>query len=814
MAYELPSSGTSLVGSTLERDSNVNVAGKWMFEISSTTVNVPTSTPIYEPVAAPVSTPVSTPTSPPVKAPVATPVSVPVSAPVSPPIKAPVATPVAAPVSPPVKAPVAAPVAPPVKAPVATPVSAPVATPVSVPVSAPVSVTTSRRSVGNAITTSAPFYSFLMNHPLTPPASLLGPIPMPYPTNSWHTNMWLNQGNMPIVTSPYIVEVRNTGVQVSYSARSFTATNGNTVFTENFAMLVKETIAQRRVLDWDLLSVTLIWSNNPPTTYDANTINYGTRANSMIAPLVQGSPYITTKWDGLTPVITTVHAILSINGATSSTVTGTKFKIALNNGQTWILYASNSITFTWSGSTLTATSTYTGVLRGVCLTDSSFETTLDQYKNSVPIASKVGWTATGDTAVLQFDYVTEDGSAPLMMTLPHHRDMMTGVTYVMTNAYVTMKGKMSGLVGLSWKMTEQLTTITWGAPRSIPTQYVESIRTALQADQSMTQTASDTYTSGKNLAAVARLALIADEIGETTIASNIRNRLKTLLQNWFNGQTSDKIIYDRTWGGVTSSNGIKDSGADYGLGYYNDVHFHFGYFVYASAVVAKGDSAWATTWAPAINDLVRAYANPVHDSYFPITRMKDWYAGHSWASGLFEFGDVKNQESSSESINGYYGMYLWGLVSNNANLRDLGRLMLAQEIRSTKKYWHMDNKSNDVYDQVFADNGCVGIVWGTKVDFATWFGANIEYIIGIQMMPFTPITEEYMNSAWVSTVYPTLSTALTRASPTIQVGWRGFIYMAQAVLDKATAWTNINTLNGWDNGNSKTNALYWIATRA
>jgi endo-1,3(4)-beta-glucanase len=785
VAYELPNSGTSLV-STLEQDSNVNAAGKWMFEISSTTVNMPVSTPNPEPIPVPVGAPISAPIKAPVAAPVATPVS--------PPVKSPTSTPVPVPVSPPVRAPVAA--------------------PVTTPVSTPVAVTTSRRSVGSAITTSSPFYSVLMDHPLTPPANLLGPIPKPYPTNSWHTNMWLNQGNMPIITSPYIVEVRNTGVQVSYSARTFTASSGITVFTENFAMLVKETISQRRVLDWDLLSVTLIWSNNQPTTYNADTINYGTRASSMIAPLVQGSPYITTKWDGLTPVITTVHAILSVNGATGTTFSGTKFKIALNNGQTWILYASNSITFNWSGSTLTATGTYNGILRGVCMTDSSFENVLDQYKDSVPIASKVGWTASGDDAVLQFDYITEDDSAPLMMTLPHHRDMMSGVTYVMSNAYTTMKGKMSGLVGKSWKMTEQLTTITWGAPRSIPSQYIESIRTALRAEQSMTQTASDTYSSGKNLAAMARLALIADEIGETSIASSIRSRLKTLLQNWFNGQTSDKIIYDHTWGGVTSSNGIKDSGADYGVGYYNDVHFHFGYFVYAAAVVAKGDSAWATTHTPAINDLVRAYANPVHDSYFPVTRMKDWYAGHSWASGLFEFGDVKNQESSSESINGYYGMYLWGLVSNNTNLRDLGRLMLAQEIRSTKKYWHMDNKSNEVYDQVFANNGCVGIVWGMKIDFATWFGSNIEYIVGIQMMPFTPITEEYMTSTWVNTVYPSISTALTRASPTLEVGWRGFIYMAQAVLDRSTAWTNINTLSGWDNGNSKTNALYWIATRA
>jgi endo-1,3(4)-beta-glucanase len=36
-------------------------------------------------------------------------------------------------------------------------------------------------------------------------------------------------------------------------------------------------------------------------------------------------------------------------------------------------------------------------------------------------------------------------------------------------------------------------------------------------------------------------------------------------------------------------------------------------------------------------DLIRDYANPATDSYYPVTRMKDWYAGHSWASGIVEF---------------------------------------------------------------------------------------------------------------------------------------------------------------------------------
>ena len=109
----------------------------------------------------------------------------------------------------------------------------------------------------------------MRNHPETPPAQLLGPIPGPYPTNSWHTNMYLNQGNSPIIVYPYTLLVRNTGIQISYTNRVFTAGYGYTVHINNLAVGMVETINQRRVLDWDILSVTMIWSNNQPSRSSA-----------------------------------------------------------------------------------------------------------------------------------------------------------------------------------------------------------------------------------------------------------------------------------------------------------------------------------------------------------------------------------------------------------------------------------------------------------------------------------------------------------------------------------------------------------------
>ncbi|CAM9873455.1 unnamed protein product, partial [Chrysoparadoxa australica] len=46
-------------------------------------------------------------------------------------------------------------------------------------------------------------------------------------------------------------------------------------------------------------------------------------------------------------------------------------------------------------------------------------------------------------------------------------------------------------------------------------------------------------------------------------------------------------------------------------------------------------------------------------------RHKDFFSGHSWASGLFSQANGKSQESSSEAVNAYYGAYLFGVATKN-----------------------------------------------------------------------------------------------------------------------------------------------------
>ena len=80
-------------------------------------------------------------------------------------------------------------------------------------------------------------------------------------------------------------------------------------------------------------------------------------------------------------------------------------------------------------------------------------------------------------------------------------------------------------------------------------------------------------------------------------------------------------------------------------------------------------------------------------------RNKDWFVGHSWAAGIFPFADGRNQESSSEAVNGWYAVSLYGLAIGNERIKDLGRLALASEIRFDYLFFIDQYNSRQSFDQ-------------------------------------------------------------------------------------------------------------------
>jgi endoglucanase Acf2 len=145
------------------------------------------------------------------------------------------------------------------------------------------------------------------------------------------------------------------------------------------------------------------------------------------------------------------------------------------------------------------------------------------------------------------------------------------------------------------------------------------------------------------------LALIADNLGITDARQQALSNLEQWIIPWLQGMNSEPLVYDKVYGGLVSAQGLTDMVADFGAGWYNDHHFQFGYFVNAIAVLAKLDLPFYEANKAALDTFVRDICNPdATDTDFPFVRHKDLFDGHSWASGIFQQGNGKGQESSSE----------------------------------------------------------------------------------------------------------------------------------------------------------------------
>lgn len=86
-----------------------------------------------------------------------------------------------------------------------------------------------------------------------------------------------------------------------------------------------------------------------------------------------------------------------------------------------------------------------------------------------------------------------------------------------------------------------------------------------------------------------------------------------------------------------------------------------------------------------------------------------------------------------QSINAYYGAYLYGLVTGNTELTRVAHAILTMEVHATKVYWHMTDSSLDMYDPIFAANRMLGNIGAIDITASTWFGSKFEFVHGINM---------------------------------------------------------------------------------
>lgn len=445
-------------------------------------------------------------------------------------------------------------------------------------------------------------------------------------------------------------------------------------------------------------------------------------------------------------------------------------------------------------------------------------TTISGYKGVVPVGGTVDYTNTADESTITFtwnavtlaDWTTTQGNV-LIYALPHHMATLQTPTTEASLMPETIKGKMTAVTDQLWTMKEPLSKVTWFMPDvTVNATVMNVLQESWKVDAAFRPTGTNVYDMSAQLAKLARIGLIGQTLEYTTASvAAIKAYIKKIIGEWLDGNASNVFQYDQSWGGVVTSNGLENPKTDFGNGIYNDHHFQYGYLLYAAAYALKNDTSdFKTKYVEKILTLARDIANPsTDDTYFPVTRYKDWYLGHSWASGLVEYGENRNQQSISEAIHAYYAIALMGDAIGDANMASFGKMMAATEITAAKTYVQI-NSASTIYPTVFKANVMVGVLWDTQAYYTTWMGGNPEYIHGIQMLPFTPITTALLDTSIVQ-AQVNLAGSLMASNSYIL-----YLIMAQAVIDPVTAYSRFlkTQLQLESYGTtSKSEVLYWIA---
>ncbi|KAF4555038.1 Glycosyl hydrolase family 81 C-terminal domain-containing protein [Elsinoe fawcettii] len=647
-------------------------------------------------------------------------------------------------------------------------------------------------------------------------------------TNKFYSNFLLGSQSQATWVQPYSLTwakgsgvVKSWGMAISHIERGQLAFDTSTNPPRYFFGPVG---IQSFIFSAQGLGSNAVLSTDSLTAFSAN-VNLALSAGAspiMTFPLVQGMGYVTARYNNASPLLQSSVSILSLlySGKVNNTNVF-KYKAGLGDQTTWLIYVTpdsasypgNTFTLT-DAQNINGTAGFTGTIQIAKLPSSTpggeglFDSSAGVYATSARVSGSASGT-TG-TYTLSFSKGGLTSRSLLMFALPHHLQSLTSGGKTNINLQTITKGIATAIVGDSWTLSEpDLPTDIGFAPWTVDAGTVTNVSadatqlileagtSELSQDIDAQSNLDSMYFSGKGLAKFASIIYAVNDLGKNkTIAYTGLQRLQTAFATFVNNNQQYPLTYESAWGGVVSTGSYTtgDAGQDFGNTYYNDHHFHYAYFVYAASVIGYLDPTWLTQqnrdW---VNMLVRDFGNPSDsDPYFPFSRSYDWYNGHSWAKGLFESADGKDQESSSEDSLACYAIKMWGRISGDVAMEARGALMMAVQKRAVQSYY-LFASDNSVQPSRFIPNKVAGILFENKLDHATYFGLNIEYIQGIHMIPLFPFSPYVRSRTFVQEEWDTYFS--NGRVDSIAAGWRGILYANLALIDPTTSWNWFSNRN-------------------
>lgn len=554
------------------------------------------------------------------------------------------------------------------------------------------------------------------------------PVERPIVSTARKTNSWFSSAysfpSEPLFSYPGAFKVSSNGIEVSYPKVRATEKLVMAPFVSLCELKPEFPVTKSSVEsygDWNV------------------TLSLGDKNNSMKFHVLQGSPV-----SYLTDVSSL--SLQCTGGLIEQTPEGV---IVSNERQAILFQANDGLVQRTSERDATLTSTAKQFRIVVLPTESqSLLERLQTLPWAIPTHTQVAFQITDDAVLSTYQMTTPDNQPVLYTTWPHHAVIEPSTSLA---EYETVLGTQTLREGTS--MTTRLPI------PELPAQFTpirsatnkEALIAAIKSDAQGFLSGSNTmpagvYFKGTWIGSLTSLVQLADLYG----LHSERDQLLDLLQR-VELESLPLFRYDESTTMMVATN------AEFGNEFGNDHHFHYAYYIRAAAVLLKYRPQLQSQLQPRIDELVADIATwEDATNRFPRLRMFSVYEGHAWADGRAQFADGNNEESSSESLNAWYAIALWGEQTKQPELRNRATWLFSQDLAAIKSYWFAQNNP---FPSGYL-RPTASLIWGGKREFGTWFSADPMHVYGIQWLPITPA------SSYLRTI-ETLPTVLTEVQKTV-----------------------------------------------
>lgn len=589
--------------------------------------------------------------------------------------------------------------------------------------------------------------------------------PRPIPTNDWWTDVINNrfsEGGGALWSYPAMVRANSDGFQISYP--TYWQADGGEMRAATWVKVGGEEFqpVESRATDWHDWDVEV-------------TLPDRSGSRRLTATLVHGQPFTWVESEGVTLSLTFSARPEIVRRDASGVLLALRGRENHNTNPSaertdyYAIYCPDGVAAEIDEEGTMRLPGAAWVSVGLLPDAASFER-YAAYGASVVRDTRVSWSYSEATGELKttWDVTAENlrdagAPAPVMQGfLPHAYKHALNPTALINTAdtYLTPRGLMkmaasdAGSFGYSYRFYGMLPyyarpssgNLAAGNPADFDE---ETVRQLIKGYAERGTFGADTYWGGKGLTQMALNMTFAREMGYDDLYELSKKKLRERLEDWFTytpGEPDSFFAYYPRLGGMLGFEVSYDSDS------FNDHHFHYGYFLYAAALLCLEDREFAEGYGELLTMIAKDYANyDRNDKRFPFLRTLDPWAGHSYAGGMGDHGNDNGngQESSSEAMQGWGGVYLLGVALHDDELRDAGIFGWMTESRGTLEYWfdrdHLKYDSASGYDPTKANYDYTKYKhpWNTNITskgigWWTWFSGDAVWMHSIQWMPVSP----------------------------------------------------------------------------